>query len=295
MMDRLGWLFVALLCVTACTRPEAPPASPSATATASEVVDPLGAGRPLEHGVVFHEVQMPRQPPMKLWVYLPESPGEEKLPCVLIAPAGSPMIVGMPLAEGDRPEHLPYARAGFAVVAYEIDGPIPDEPSDAQFMEGVRRFQAARAGVANAELAMEFALEHLPVDPDRIYVAGHSSAGTLALQCAWSLPGIRACVAYAPGTNVEAHLGEFADVLEEALPGTRDFLVDWNPARKAGTIPCPVFLFWAQDDGLVPAQELDALEEQLGQVDRVTVPTGGHYEAMLSDGIPAAIEWLRTH
>ncbi len=46
------------------------------------------------------------------------------LPCVFIAPAGASIVTGMGLADGDRQEHYPWVRAGFAVVSYEIDGPV---------------------------------------------------------------------------------------------------------------------------------------------------------------------------
>jgi hypothetical protein len=34
-----------------------------------------------------------------------------------IAHAGALLYHGITLAEGDRPEHLPYVRAGFAIIA----------------------------------------------------------------------------------------------------------------------------------------------------------------------------------
>jgi len=42
----------------------------------------------------------------KLWLYLPQGRHEPKsLPCVLIAPAGTPLVIGMDLGDGDVPEH----------------------------------------------------------------------------------------------------------------------------------------------------------------------------------------------
>ena len=66
-----------------------------------------------------------------MYLYLP--PGEhapKSLPCVLIAPAGSTLLAGMGLGEGDEPEHIPYVKAGCAVLSYELDGPCYDD-SDA--------------------------------------------------------------------------------------------------------------------------------------------------------------------
>ena len=67
----------------------------------------------------------------RLWIYTPRGRHEyHSLGCVFIAPAGAPMYAGNVLDTNDRPEHLPYVQAGYAVVALEIDGQVlwsPDE------------------------------------------------------------------------------------------------------------------------------------------------------------------------
>ena len=92
----------------------------------------------LEPGVEFHEIVLrprPGQHPgpgrnSKLWLYLPEGKHEDKsLSCVLIAPAGSTLLTGMKLENGDRAEHVPYVRAGFAVLSFELDGGVPASPT----------------------------------------------------------------------------------------------------------------------------------------------------------------------
>ena len=107
---------------------------------------------------------------MRVWVYVPEHTPGQKFPCILIAPAGSPLVVGMELAEGDRAEHLPYARAGFVVVSYEIDGHLADRNADEKkFIAAATAFKNARAGVSNAQTALDFALEKVPeIDPAHV-------------------------------------------------------------------------------------------------------------------------------
>src|SRR5947209_13976462 len=91
------------------------PGKPSAALTPPKF-DPasfpaLAPPRPIESGVVVHQVDVGLNP---IWVYLPaKQAAAGTLPCVLIAPAGTPLIFGINLNEGDRPEHLPYVRAGF--------------------------------------------------------------------------------------------------------------------------------------------------------------------------------------
>jgi hypothetical protein len=100
---------------------------------ATWVMPPLpqpAAGAEIEPGVLFSEVSIQpgsaagqSQPGHrgKFWLYLPKGQHPAgSLPCILIAGAGSNLITGMDLGDGDRREHLPYARAGFAVLAYEL-------------------------------------------------------------------------------------------------------------------------------------------------------------------------------
>lgn len=58
------------------------------------------------------------------------------------------------------------------------------------------------------------------------------------------------------------------------------------------------FLFNAEDDSIVDAAETRAAAAGLRGLGKdVTleiVPTGDHYDAMIDEGIPRAIQWLRT-
>jgi dipeptidyl aminopeptidase/acylaminoacyl peptidase len=262
------------------------------------------AFREIEPGVKFGEVKLTGgadTPPMRLWVYLPaNAPAGRKLPCVFIAGAGSPLITGMALGDGDRPEHLPYARAGFAVVAYDLDGDRPDGGGDRELLRAARQFRAAGFGLANARQAMDYALAKLPqVDPKRLYVAGHSSAATLALQVAESEPRVAACVAYAPCTDVRARLGrETLDQLDGAVPGLGRDLAALSPDANAAKLKCPLFLFHAADDSNVPAEDNANFAELVRRTNKavtyVSVPTGDHYDSMIQQGIPRAIAWLKA-
>jgi dienelactone hydrolase len=265
-------------------------------------VPDLGPARWLEPGVLFHEVTLPReQPTRKLWVYLPERAGTEKLPCVFVAPAGSNLFTGNALGEGDRPEHLPYVRAGFAVVAYELDGPLPEtpEPADAQVVEAFNSFRAAEAGVSNARMAIDYALAKIPqVDPEKLYAAGHSSAATLALLVAEREPRVKACAAYAPVTDIEAHLGAATvRTLSSGLKGFREFARGNSPLTGAAHLRCPLFLFTADDDSVVEPAQSARFAAAVGQLNPAVtyrrVPGGDHYDSMINEGVPSAVEWLR--
>jgi dipeptidyl aminopeptidase/acylaminoacyl peptidase len=237
--------------------------------------------------------------PMRVWYYQPDQTAD-KLPLIIVPPAGSTLFGGMALSDGDRREHYPYVRAGFAVVSFDIDGNVPNlkTATRAALVQGAREFGDAQAGLANFQAALEFVLpKHPNIDPDRIYVAGHSSAGTLALLAAEYEPRIKACAAYAACTDVEGRLAKNIPWLEKSLPGYREFLRSSSPRTQPERLKCPVFLFHAQDDQTAPCADSTDFAALLKQTNpRVTLvitPTGGHYNSMIREGIPKAIEWFR--
>jgi len=296
--------FICLL-LTGCPQDKPPtlPDTAKAPFQAATSLPPLGAMKSVAPGVLFGEVTLPRgEQSSKLWVYLPEKKPSGNLPCVLIAPAGSPMFVGMGLGDGDRPEHLPYAKAGFAVIAYELDGAMPQhegEPTDAEGVRAAAEFQRADGGLKNAQDALRYALARVPnIDPNRIYVAGHSSAATVALYVASHEPRIAACAAYAPGLNVREHIGdEMVSYLSQELPLYDSFIEGVSATQSCCNMKCPVFLFQADDDKTVSPTQAMQYAEQLkrGKVDVTfeTVMTGGHYDSMINEGVPRAIEWFK--
>lgn len=267
----------------------------------TQALPELGKGQRLEPGIMFHEVILPgKGAANKLWVYLPEAQPQRKIPCVLIAPAGSRLFHGNTLGVGDRPEHLPYIRAGFAVVAYEVDGPLVDNASDEAIFMAARDFKNAEAGLVNARAALDYALAKIPqIDSSRIYTAGHSSAGTTSLLVAERESRVSACVAYAPVSNVEKFLGEkVIDSLSSVMPDYREFLQRASPHLGAKNLRCPLFLFHAEDDENVAIAESAEFAKQVSRynaaVTFVRAAKGGHYNAMLNEGIPKAISWLKA-
>jgi dienelactone hydrolase len=282
------------------------PGQPQAAAPVIATMDPatfpeLGPSWVLEPGIRFQEATLKRGPvPMRVWFYQPEK-AAGKLPLVVVPPAGSTLFTGMDLGDGDRPEHLPYVRAGFAVMSFEIDGNVPNlqQAPDAVLFKAAKQFRDAQAGLANAKAALDFTLAKAPnVDPERITIAGHSSAGTLALLVAEHEPRIKACAAYCAVPDVMSRLAQAIPQLDRAMPGYRDFLVFSSPKTHADKLKCPVLLFHALDDNNVPAQQSTDFAEQLKstnpQVTLITTPRGGHHDSMIREGIPKGIEWFRS-
>ena len=171
---------------------------------------------------------------MQMRIYLPmgeHDPGS--LSCVLVAPAGTNLLQGSDIGELNasayHKEALPYALAGMAVVFYSIDGEHePGSGSDdmeemRQMAVAYKKFKQAGAGVVNGRNALEFVLAKMPmVNRDRIYSAGHSSAGTLSLLLAAHEPRLKGCIAYAPAADVEAFQAEFAEIPDIGTFFSRD-------------------------------------------------------------------------
>jgi dipeptidyl aminopeptidase/acylaminoacyl peptidase len=297
-MDRRAVVVGLAVCVTfcvtlfgsGCSQPEVVPAKlPTGGPTAWNT---------LPSGARHAEVRLSRagNPAQVLWVYLPPKATSAKgLPCVFVAPAGTPLIHGSNL--GNPPEYVPYAKAGFAVVAYAIDGNVENAEDDAQMVRGIRAFLAADGGVLNARAAMNYAVETLGADPKRLYVAGHSSAGTLALQVAASDPRVAGCIAYAPCSDIPTFLGENLAPLSKALPEVGRYVARSSPHARAADLKCPVFLFQAADDGVIPPRTTRNFAELVRRTNpRVTyeeVPSGNHYDSMINEGIPRAVAWLK--
>ena len=236
----------------------------------------------------------------RVWIYLPEAaPTNRSLACVLVPPAGSRLFHGMDLSAEDRAEQIPYAQAGFAVVSFDISGPTSETGDTKALRAALRAFRAAEYGIRDAFEALALAREKYPqIDRRRIYVSGHSSAATLALQIATSTNQVSACVAFAPICDLESRLGvDGMATLDRWVPGTSAGLREASPKNRVTRMSCPVFLFHALDDDNVPAETVVAFKNTLlrnqAKVEYVAVSSGGHYESMISQGLPKAIQWIR--
>ncbi len=162
----------------------------------------------------------------------------------------------------DEAEHLPYLKAGFVVVAYDLDGP---STGDAPEPRSYDAFRDSNAGLVNAQIAIEYVLSNIPeVNPKQIFSAGHSSAGTTALLLAEHESRLAGCVAFAPCTDLKARIpGALVRTLSFTFEGLPDFLVKSSPRTHEMRIQCPVMLFHAADDSNVPIEENRAFRNEI--------------------------------
>ncbi|RLS55767.1 MAG: hypothetical protein DWH91_08465 [Planctomycetota bacterium] len=261
-------------------------------------------------GVTVHQVRFvspdkAQQPgyQMTMHVYLP--PGEAApatRPLVIVAPAGSTLVTGNSVDGLDyHDETLPYAEAGAVVIMFSLDGPIGENEQDALFGAAYQQFRDAGAGTVNAKVTIDYALARIPsVDPRRIVIAGHSSAGTLSLLYAAHESRLAAAVAYCPCVDVETRLEWATDEWSgnRLFPGLEEFVKKSSPMTHFHQVKCPVFLFHAIDDSNTPYADTVKYHERLKSAGKDTTLSeppaqGDHYQPMIDQGIPRAIQWLK--
>lgn len=272
-------------------------------AVSAPIAPPLPAAQHFAPHIDLYEIRMGGSGPgsgERIKLYMPT--GEEaahSVPCVFIAPAGSSMITGMALTPADREEELRYLQRSFAVVAYDLDGPVSKGASNREAVGAIRAFRDAQYGVLNGRIAMDYVLAHVPaIDPAELFAVGHSSAGAVALNLAANDQRIRAVVAYAPAADATTRFSSKAKAALSGYVAVDEILAAASPINHVEGITCPVFLFHADDDDTVTTAEfqrlVSALQSAGKQVTVATVPDGGHYESMINRGIDLGMHYLMT-
>ncbi|MDB5386015.1 MAG: Alpha/beta hydrolase family protein, partial [Planctomycetaceae bacterium] len=111
-------------------------------------------------------------------------------------------------------------------------------------------------------------------------------------------PRVAGCIAFAPETNVNAD-GTIQSVDNNgSMPGIYGFSQRSSPLSHLAQLKCPVFLFHARDDSVVPMKQIEEFVSQLktfnNHVTFQPEDTGEHYDGMIQVGLGTAVEWLST-
>jgi acetyl esterase/lipase len=239
----------------------------------------------------------------QMWIYrLKGNHPARSMPCLLIAPGGTPTIYGATLDEDAADQYKAYARDNFIVVAYSLDGPLEYTEGD-EFQAAIRaikKFQASRGGIANAQQAIDYVLRNLPeVDPGRLYAMGAGSGGAVALCLAAAEPRISAVYAIAPVTDAIDRPDADSDLakIRAEIPDIRDFVKQVSPTTHVREIKCPVFLY---QPGLDILQTRSAVEAYWKALDKAGVEVRyalgpSDLESMKNADPSPGITWLKTH
>lgn len=280
------------LCVGGCTPPSS---SPSAGAGSGGDVPKFPWKGATPSNGRFEEVVVDKASRRRVWLY-PPIKGKNARGLIVIAAAGSNMVTGMALSEGDIPEHLPWTRAGYAVAAYDVSGPMPDDGNAGRVQVAIETFLSREAGVSDGRDAIEAGVKRFPEAAENIVAVGHSSAGTIALSLAAEDKRVKRCIAFAPVTDVIAHIGPDRSRALSRLSNLQEIILRNSPSSLEAKLQKPVFLFSAQDDQTVSNASVMAFAQRIKAAGAastfVSVPSGGHYDSMLQQGVPQAIAWL---
>lgn len=271
------------------------------------VMPELGDWEPLDDlaGAKLYHVEwgpeqnmIPSKPGVGGHMYVLLPPGnhaQASIPCLLVAPAGTNLLTGAntgPFFES----HLPYLRAGFAIMDYELDG-APDYETEPG--EATRAFIDSQAGLVNSRNVIDFVLQKMPmVNPKQIFAVGHSSGGTHVLLLGEHDKRLAGVVAYAAVCKVPERIPAFmARMVAGNDARIGDFLTQSSPHTHAARMNCPVLLCHAEDDTNVPvsdSREMHALLQAAGKRSELIItPTGDHYQEMLDQCVPKGIQWLQ--
>jgi dipeptidyl aminopeptidase/acylaminoacyl peptidase len=237
----------------------------------------------------------------KIWVYLPSEYEKGGVPVILVPPAGTRLFHGMELSDGDSAEHIPYVENGFAVISFDLSGKWPADASETNILKAINAYVARNAGLEDVQDALLIAKSAYPkLSSSNIYIAGHSSAATIALMAAQQIPQIKAAIAYAPVIDVESYLANMTPKLAPSVQQFKTVLIDGSPHKNIQKYHSPIFLFVAKDDAKLADRKQSykdftaALSKAGVPITYVEVEHGGHYQSMIDEGIPAAINWLKA-
>ena len=243
---------------------------------------------------------------MEFRLLLPAGDHQPKsLPCILMAPAGTGLESGLDLDLDSDEVYLaaviPFVKAGYAVLQYSLDGEEAESKGFdlAASRRAYLQFRSAFGGVVNGRNAAEFARTQVPaINPDALYAAGHSSAGTVALLVAAHDIPIKGVMSFAVVSDVAKENYSLTGNDASFKPGIHSFRVKSSPITHADQVNIPVFLYHGRQDDTVNYAQSQTFEGELKgagkQVTLVSVDSADHYDAMIEDGIPQAIEWLNS-
>jgi dipeptidyl aminopeptidase/acylaminoacyl peptidase len=202
------------------------------------------------------------------WIAIP--PGKGPHPALLYAHGG------FALASEDFEDVRPFVRAGYVVMTPAWRGENGN-PGD---------FEMAYGEVDDAVAALDYLAKRPEVDKKRLFAAGHSAGGTIAMLLAESTSSLRGAASCGGFPDVRSALQQFNQPLQKEAP------YDWrdaqegelrSPARYLADLNCPLYLFDSDQESLyiAQAQSMAAQAQSLRKPVTVEViPHTDHYTAL---------------
>jgi dipeptidyl aminopeptidase/acylaminoacyl peptidase len=201
---------------------------------------------------------------LKAWM-TPPAPGAQRRPAVLF------LHGGFAFDHTDWEQARPFRDAGFVTMTPILRGENGLPGSYSMFYHEVDDVLAA------AELLA--AQPH--VDGQRIYVAGHSVGGTLALLAAMASNRFRAAASFSGSADQVAWSRGQEELVPFERSDSREFQMR-SPLAFPRSFQCPVRVYYGSQEALFPAssQKLAQLARAAGKdVEAVSIP-GDHFSSV---------------
>jgi pimeloyl-ACP methyl ester carboxylesterase len=136
---------------------------------------------------------------------------------------------------------------------------------------------------SDAQAAWTYLVEQKGIDPEAIFIYGHSLGGAVAIQLALNNPA-------AGGLIVEAAFTSIADMARR-IPKYRIFPIDlivherFDSIEKVGQLQIPVLYIHGTDDKLVPSEMSHELYKRTASSKQLKlIPGGGHNNSAVVGG-----------
>jgi predicted Zn finger-like uncharacterized protein len=219
---------------------------------------------------------------LKAWVSSSPGAGTEKKPAVLF------LHSGLAFGEDDWDEAKPFRDSGFVVMIPMLRGENGLPGSYSLFYDEV-----------DDVLAAADALTKLPyVDSKRLYVAGHSEGGTLALLAAMTTERFRAAASFSgspdPVPRV-ANQGVFGPAQVPFDSTDQKELQMRSPLAFPASFKCPVRLYYGEELQLKSSCRKLAEQAKEKKLDVAAVEVPGNHMTSVGPGMKQCIKFFQQH
>lgn len=172
-------------------------------------------------------------------------------PIVLISAAGSTLYRGARFSPDSPDEAQIYSDVGLNVIHFEIPGYLL-HPNANFFQErdAVLEYVDSEGGRLFAMLSLEYVIAAHGLSSAKVFTAGSSASGNLALRLA-AEPWVSGCAVFAPALNPRKALKPRLEDIVQFYPRFEQFLETTQLLSMAYLITCPTMVVQAIDDRTV--------------------------------------------
>jgi dipeptidyl aminopeptidase/acylaminoacyl peptidase len=198
------------------------------------------------------------------------------------APAVMFLHGGFAFGADDWEMAKPFRDAGFIVMVPTLRGENGEPGAFTLFYDEVDDVLAATEVLAIQP----------DVDPSRIFVAGHSAGGILALLAAMTSQRFRAAASLSGAPDASALLGQ--PMLVPFDPESEAEIRMRSPLQFATSLQCPTRLFYGNEEDWLEAPSTETVQRgKAAGIDVETIAVPGDHLSMVEAAIPLAVVFFK--